>query len=229
MDVRKTAGTALVNDRTKEKIYTPPEGEQVLRNLLTNWQNFFHHENHIDPLIQLALLHYQFEAIHPFSDGNGRTGRIINLLFLIEKGLIDTPVLYLSRFIIDHKNDYYRLLLEVTTKDAWIDWILYVVEAVRETSIWTTKRILAIKELIKESCAFIHEKAPLIYTKELVELLFIQPYIRITNLVDHKIAQRQTASKYLQKLCEIGFLVEMKMGRDRIFVNKKFLDLLKAK
>ena len=124
--VRNIPGTALVNDSSYKKIYTPPEGEEQLRNLLSNWQNYLHQiDDHVDPLIKLAVQHYQFEAIHPFSDGNGRTGRIINLLYLVEKKLLDTPILYLSGYIIEHKSQYYSKLLKVTTEGDWIDWILY--------------------------------------------------------------------------------------------------------
>src|SRR4029079_4040992 len=126
-EVRKLPGTALVNDLTRKKIYTPPEGEELIRRLLTNWQNYLHQKDNVDPLIKLAVQHYQFEAIHPFSDGNGRTGRIINLLFLVEKGLLNTPILYLSRYINNHKSGYYTKLLSVTRNDAWEDWVLYMI------------------------------------------------------------------------------------------------------
>lgn len=227
-DVRKTPGTTLVNNRTGAKIYTPPEGEKLLRDLLANWQNYIHREDTLDLLVKLAVQHYQFEAIHPFTDGNGRTGRIINLLFLIDKGLLEQPILYLSRYINNNKTDYYSLLLNVTVSQAWEEWVMYFLEAVTETSQWTIARILAIQELINESCKHLQEKVPQFYTKELVELLFNQPYVRIEHLVEHHIAERQTASRYLQKLCEIDFLDEIKVGREKLFINKRFLNLLKA-
>lgn len=229
MNIRKLPGTALINDLTQEKIYTPPEGEELLRKLLSNWQIYLHQEDGVDPLIKLAVQHYQFEAIHPFTDGNGRTGRIINLLYLVEQGLLDTPVLYLSRYIIHHKAKYYKNLLRVTTHQSWIEWILYFLEAIRQTAVWTTKKILAIHDLIAETCTFVQIKAPLFYKKDLVELLFIQPYVRITNLVESNLAERQTASKHLKKLCEIGVLVEVRAGREKLFINKKFLDLLQER
>jgi Fic family protein len=201
--IRNLPGTALMNDHSKKKIFTPPEGEELLRKMLSNWQTYLHQEDGIDPLIKLAVQHYQFEAIHPFTDGNGRTGRIINLLYLVEKGLLDTPILYLSRYIIQHKSNYYEKFLGVTTHHAWIDWILYFLEAVRQTSIWTTKKIIAIQDLISETCAFVQSKAPLVYKKELIELLFVQPYVRIANIVEHNLAERQTASKHL-KILYIG-------------------------
>jgi Fic family protein len=228
-EVRKLPGTALINDLTRKKIYTPPEGEELLRQLLTNWQDYLHQKNDIDPLIKLAVQHYQFEAIHPFSDGNGRTGRIINLLYLIEQGLLDTPILYLSGYIIQHKTEYYEKLLKITSHGAWQDWILYFLKAITETAKWTTEKILAIQKLIEDACNFIKSQAPTIYSKELVELLFIQPYVRISNLMEMNLAKRDTASKYLKTLCEIGFVYEIKRGRDKLFINHQFLDLLKQK
>ena len=228
-DIRNLPGTTLINDLTRKKIYTPPEGNQLLRRLLTNWQEYLHQNDGVDPLIKLAIQHYQFEAIHPFPDGNGRTGRIINLLYLIEKGLLETPVLYLSGYIIDNKGKYYSNLMKVTANDLWIDWILYFLTAIKETAKWTTARIFAIDKLIKESRQFIKSKSPQIYNKELVELLFMQPYVRIANLVEANIVGRDTASKHLQVLCEIGFLKEIKRGREKLFINHQFLNLLKQK
>lgn len=228
-EVRKLPGTALVNESMRRKIYTPPEGEELLRQLLINWQNYLHQKDGVDPLIKLAIQHYQFEAIHPFPDGNGRTGRIINLLYLIEQELLDTPILYLSGYIIQHKTQYYEKLLKVTSEGAWVEWVLYFLKAVSETSKWTTQKILAIQELMEQSCHFIRDEASSIYSKELVELLFTQPYVRISNLIEMDIAKRDTASKYLKKLGEIGFLTELKRGRDKLFINHQFLNLLKQK
>lgn len=227
-NIRKLSGTALVNDTSGKKIYTPPEGEEKLRQLLNNWQNFLHQEDDgIDPLIKLAVQHYQFEAIHPFADGNGRTGRIINLLYLIQRGLLDTPILYLSGYIINNKADYYRKLLKVTTEGDWVGWVLYFLEAVSETSQWTMAKIFAIQELMEEASSLIKSKATSIYSKELVEMLFTQPYIRIQNLIEMSDIGRDTASKRLKILCDIGFLEEMKRGREKIFINYRFLSLLK--
>lgn len=227
-NIRKLPGTALINDFSGEKIYTPPEGEERLRQFLDNWLNYLHEkESGIDPLIKLAVQHYQFEAIHPFPDGNGRTGRIINLLYLIQNELLDTPILYLSGYIIKNKIEYYKKLLKVTAEEAWLEWILYFLDAITETSKWTLSKILAIQELIDSSLIFIKSKAPTIYTKELVELLFTQPYIRIQNIIDAENIGRDTASKRLKSLCEIGFLEEIKRGREKVFVNHQFLSLLK--
>ncbi len=229
MNIRNLPGTTLVNEQTHKTIYTPPEGEQLLRRLLTNWQEYLHQKDDVDPLIKLAIQHYQFEAIHPFPDGNGRTGRIINLLYLIERGLLDTPILYLSGYIIENKTQYYKKLLKVTTDGAWIDWVLYFLTAIRETSKWTREKIFNIRDLIKDFRAIIKSKAPQIYSKEFVELLFVQPYVRISNLVEQGLIGRDTASKRLKILCEIGILVEIKKGKPKLFINHRFLDLLKQK
>ena len=226
MDVRRVPGVALANDRTGAIVYTPPEGETRLRDLLANWERWLHDPGEVDPLIALAVQHYQFEAIHPFTDGNGRTGRVINLLFLVEQGLLDIPVLYLSRAIIRRKSDYYRLLLDVTTRGAWGPWVLFMIEAVRETAAWTAAKIRAIRTLLDETTARIRADAPKVYSRELAELIFIQPYCRIGNVVEAGIAQRQSASVYLKALTSIGVLEEMNAGRERLFVNPTLIDLL---
>lgn len=226
-NIRILPGTALVSDSSGKKIYTPPEGEERLKKLLNNWEHYLHQDDGIDPLIKLAIQHYQFEAIHPFSDGNGRTGRVINLLFLIQKGLLDTPILYLSGYIIKNKTEYYRRLLKVTTEGAWMEWVLYILDAIFETSKWTMSKIFTIQELMEESSSFIKSKATSIYSKELVELLFTQPYVRIHNLVDVIDIGRDTAAKRLKILCDIGFLEEVKRGREKVFINHRFLSLLK--
>jgi len=136
MRVRKVPGTALVNAGTGEVVYTPPVGEGYLRDLLANWERFLHEEASLDPLVRLAVGHYQFEAIHPFTDGNGRTGRVLNSLFLVERGLLPVPVLYLSRYIIGHKEDYYGRLLDVTRRGTWEPWLLFQLRGIAETAVW---------------------------------------------------------------------------------------------
>jgi cell filamentation protein, protein adenylyltransferase len=226
IDVRATPGAALLNDATGRIIYTPPEGETRLRDLLANWERYLHDATETDPLIRMAAAHYQFEAIHPFTDGNGRTGRLLNLLFLVEQGLLKIPVLYLSRHIIRHKADYYRLLLEVTTSGAWEPWILFMLRAVEETAQWTTQKIGAIRTLIDSTAEKIRLGAPKLPSHELAGLIFTQPYCRIGNLVAAGIARRQSASVYLRKLEEIGVLEERKVGREKLFINPAFLRLL---
>lgn len=226
LDVRKTPGTALENRVTGEIVYTPPEGEALLRDKLANWERFIHEAADIDPLIRMAVMHYQFEAIHPFTDGNGRTGRVLNILFLVEKGILDIPVLYLSRYIIMHKADYYSLLLEVTVRGAWEPWILYMLRALKETAEWTTAKIRAIKKLHEETVHLVRNADTNLYKRELVDLIFVQPYSRIANVVEAGLAERKTASVYLKKLAEIGVLHERKFGREKLFVNPRFLSLL---
>ena len=228
MDVRRTPGTALVNERSGELIYTPPEGEALIRDKLANWEQFLHEAEDIDPLVRMAIGHYQFEAIHPFTDGNGRTGRVLNLLYLVDKGLLDIPVLYLSKAIIEAKQDYYRLLLDVSREGAWEPWLLFMLEAVRSTAHWTTSRIKAIRTLIDDTVHRMRRDAPGIYSRELTELIFVQPYCRIGNLVDAGIAQRQTASVYLKQLVDIGLLKEMKAGREKLFINPQLLHTLRT-
>jgi Fic family protein len=229
LDIRATPGTALVNEVTGSVIYTPPEGSTLLRDKLANWERYIHEAEDIDPLIRMAVMHYQFEAIHPFTDGNGRTGRVLNLLFLVEKGLLSIPVLYLSQYIIQHKADYYRLLLKVTTDATWEEWIVYMLNAVAETAQWTTAKIKAIRQLLDMTAETIRRDAAKIYSRELAEMIFVQPYCRIGNLVDAGIAQRQSASTYLKRLCEIGVLEERKVGREKLFINPAFLRLLTQK
>lgn len=226
LDVRRVPGAALVNQRTGQVVYTPPEGEELLRRLLANWERYLHETEDVDPLIRMAVGHYQFEAIHPFSDGNGRTGRILNLMFLVEQGLLEIPVLYLSRAIIRSREDYYRRLLAVTTDGAWEDWTLYILEAVRETARWTTGRIHAIRALLEKTADYARIKAAAAYSRELIELLFVQPYCRIRNVVESGIAQRQTAAVYLKELARVGILEEMKAGREKLFINPRLMRIL---
>jgi Fic family protein len=228
MDIRSIPGTTLRNDATQETIYTPPVGKTLLRDKLSNWERFLHGDDDLDPLVKMAIAHYQFEAIHPFLDGNGRTGRIINILYLIEQELLTIPVLYLSRYIIRRKADYYGLLLSVTRKQAWEAWILFMLEAVATTSRWTHRKIASVLALTEATRTELRERAPQIYSRELADLLFVQPYCRIGNLVDAGIAGRQTASVYLQKMVELGMLEEMKIGREKIFLYPRYLQVLSA-
>ncbi|AYN27973.1 MULTISPECIES: protein adenylyltransferase Fic [Buttiauxella] len=221
-DIRKTPGTVL-RDQHMNIVYTPPEGEAAIRDLLSNWENFIHAQDELDPLVKMAILHYQFECIHPFPDGNGRTGRIVNILYLIQSGLLSLPILYLSRFILERRNDYYSLLRNVTAEGNWEPWILFILEAVENTANWTTKKIAVVRELIETTTAWIREKLPKIYSWELVQVLFAQPYCRIENLVDGGIAKRQTASVYLKQLVDIGVLEEVTAGRERLYLNTRLL------
>ena len=226
LDIRAESGTTLKSRMSGEIIYTPPVGQKLLQDKLDNWADFMHNDIEIDPLVRMAVQHYQFEAIHPFADGNGRTGRILNILFLVKHGLLNSPILYLSRFIIQNKADYYRLLKKVTHEQDWSAWIMFILNGVEETCTWTTDKIKAIRELMEHTAEYTHTSLPKIYTWELVEVLFKQPYCRIGNLVDAGIAKRQTASVYLKQLCDVGILKEVKSGRETIFVHPKYIELL---
>lgn len=226
MDIRKVPGTTISNQNTNEIVYTPPIGEVAIRDLLTNWENFLHAEDGIDPLIKMAVSHYQFEAIHPFHDGNGRTGRIINILYLLEQGLLTLPILYLSRYIVQHKADYYRLLTSVTSDENWEEWVIFILNGVTEMARWTTQKIAAIRSLIENTSNYIQVTLPKIYSHELVQTIFEQPYCRINNLVERDIAKRQTASVYLKQLAEIGVLEEIQQGKEKLFYHPKLMRLM---
>ena len=224
--IRSTPGCCLRVQSTGQVVYTPPEGEPLIREKLANWEQYMNGRTDIDPLIRLAVGHYQFEAIHPFSDGNGRTGRILNILFLVQERLLSSPVLYLSRAIIRDKAAYYSRLNAVTANGAWEPFILYMVNAVGETAAWTHRRITLVKQLLDETAAFMRERLGVIYSRELADLLFVWPYCRISNLVDAGIAQRQTATRYLDTLAEAGILDTVRQGKTKLFVNKRLLGLL---
>nr|WP_320136315.1 Fic family protein [uncultured Amphritea sp.] len=226
MDIRKVPGTFIGNQTTGEIIYTPPAGENVIRDLLTNWERFLHDDDDIDPLIKMAVSHYQFEAIHPFYDGNGQTGRILNVLYLIECGLLTLPILYLSRFIVHNKQDYYRLLNQVTKDQNWEDWLLFTLKGVEQTAIWTSDKITAIRALMESTTDYVKAQLPKIYSHELVQLIFEQPYCRISNLVERDIAKRQTASTYLKQLVNIGVLQEINSGKEKLFVHPRLMTLM---
>jgi Fic family protein len=226
LDIRRTPGTVLRNNNTGGTIYTPPEGETVLREKMANWEKYLHEAVEVDPLIRMAVAHYQFEAIHPFPDGNGRTGRVVNILYLIEQDLLDLPILYLSRYINDHRSDYYRLLQRVTAEQAWEGWVLYMLSAVEETSLWTVEKIRAIKSLMDASIRYVGKVMPKLYSRELIEVVFTQPYCRIGNLVEAGIGNRNTAAKYLKELAASGVLDVRKEGREQLYINSRFLNLL---
>ncbi|MBL3525979.1 Fic family protein [Serratia plymuthica] len=221
-DIRKTPGTVL-RDQNNNAVYTPPVGEDTIRNLLANWERFLHSDDDLDPLVKMAIAHYQFECIHPFHDGNGRTGRILNILYLIQTGLLSLPILYLSRFILERRDDYYLLLRKVTEEGDWESWILFMLEAVENTSRWTIDKISVVRKLMEETTAYVREKLPKIYTHELIQAIFAQPYCRIDNLVERGVAKRQTASAYLKQLVDIGVLEETTVGREKLYINTRLL------
>lgn len=227
--IRTTPGTRIVTS-TGETIYTPPEGEEMIRGLLANLEQFLHADDGLDPLVKMAVAHYQFEAIHPFSDGNGRTGRIVNILYLMQAGLLETPVLFLSRYIIDHKADYYRLLRQVTEQQAWEPWILYMLDAVETTARLTMQRITTIAGVMQGYQEMMRERAPKICSKDFVELLFSRPYVRIHDLVEARlVGSRITAGRWLQALTVAGLLVQERIGKDTIYLNFHLIEALSGR
>jgi len=226
MPIRTLAGTRIGNPATGEITYSPPEGPDVIAEKLNNWENFIHAEDGLDPLVRMAAAHYQFEAIHPFADGNGRTGRILNVLMLVEAGLLRLPVLYLSRYFINTKNDYYRLLLAVTAESAWEEWVLYVLAGIEQTSRYTLAKIDAIKRLQDDFSRRAREISRGGTDSEFQSVLFEQPYCRIGTVVDRCNVSRPTATNWLNDLVDAGLLETVKVGRDRLFINREFLELL---
>lgn len=227
--IRKLPGTALMNEATGEVVYTPPSGEKEILQLMKNLEEYINDDNDmVDPLIKLAIIHYQFESIHPFYNGNGRTGRIINVLYLVLKELLDRPILYLSRFIINNKQAYYRLLQEVKTKESWEDWILYMLEAIEQTSIETLALIKKIRSVMEEVANEVREKLNKIYSKELIELIFFELYTKNSYIQSNLGVNRKTAAKYLNDLESIGVLASEKIGKERVYLNKKLFNLLKS-
>jgi len=217
---------AIGNPQTKQISYTPPSGGVVLKSKLENLEKFLLDVEGPDPLIRMTVAHYQFEAIHPFVDGNGRSGRILNILYLLHAGLLKIPVLYLSRYIMQTKSDYYSLLRGVTEKEDWESWILYMLKGVEETALWTASRIDSIRKLFDYTVSLCRERLPKTYSKELIELIFRQPYCKISFLVDAGIAKRQSASGYLKNLESIGVLQGEKRGRETIYKHRALIEVL---
>lgn len=223
--IRKLPGTKLINPYG-QVIYSPPEGEDLIREKLAHLEKFIYEETELDQLIKLALIHYQFEAIHPFYDGNGRTGRIINILFLIEKNLLVFPILYHSQYIIQNKSLYYQLLKNVTEKQEWEAWIFFILETIIQTAEETRKKILDIQKVMEKTKKKIQSKLPKIYSETLLEILFTHPYCKIKFLEREGVAKRQTASNYLQQLTKIGILECIQNGKEKYFLNRPFIEVL---
>jgi len=225
--IRSTPGTVLKNEKTGEVVYTPPQDKAEITELLTNFINHFNQQDDLSPLINLAILHFQFESIHPFYDGNGRTGRILNILYLILNELIDVPILYLSSYIIDNKAEYYRLLNQTNRLGKWEEWIMFMLKAVESTSKDTIRRISDIKNQLDLTIIKVQEESPKVYRKELVELLFEQPYSKIEFVVNKLGVERKAASRYLKELENIGILESQKVGRETLYINKELIEILK--
>ncbi len=225
--IRNTPGTRIQNSKG-EILYTPPDNENVIREKLKNLEEFIHDkEDKIDPLIKTALIHYQFEAIHPFTDGNGRTGRVINVLYLIQQNYLEYPVLYLSNYIIENKKDYYELLRGVTEKHEWQPWIIYMLNSIKDTSEKAAKKIIQIKELYEKTVIEAKEQLPSrVYSKELIEVIFTQPYSKVEFIVNAGIAKRQTTAEYLKELEKINILKSKKVGKEVLYLNLRLYELL---
>ncbi|MGZ0014770.1 Fic family protein [Yeosuana sp. AK3] len=225
--IRTTTGTALKNAKD-ETIYTPPTGEAVIREKLANLETFINSEDAIDPLIKMALMHYQFEAIHPFSDGNGRTGRILLLLYLKLEKLLETPAIYLSEYIIKNKADYFTKLREVTENEDWETWIIYMLEMVEYTANKGLQRLKDVTNLMEQMATEIKETLPKVYTKELVEILFRLPYTKRQFLIDAKLGTPKTVGNYLNDLQGAGFLISEKVGKEKLYLNHRLMAVLEA-
>ena len=226
--IRKLPGTVLKNEATGEVVYTPPSGESEIMSLMTNLETYMNiEEDSIDPLVRLAVIHHQFESIHPFYDGNGRTGRIINVLYLVLKRLLDSPILYLSRYIISNKAAYYRLLQEVRTKGAWEEWNIFMIEGVTETAQATLELIKKINAVVEETAEEILMKLPKIYSRELVDLLFFEFYTKTAYLENGLRVSRRTAVTYLSELEAQGFLTSERIGRERIYLNNRLFEVVR--
>lgn len=228
MEVRALPGTRIADAATGRIVYSPPEGAHVIRDKLSDWERFVHATDDLDPVIRMAAAHYQFEAIHPFTDGNGRTGRILNILMLVDAGVLREPVLYLSRPIIDTKSDYYRLLRAVTSDGAWEEWLVYIAETVRVAAATTSGKIRAISQLRAAFVAKHRGVTPGMDNAAFQALLFAQPYCRIAQVIHDCRVSRPTATAWLSALERAGALQSVKVGRDRLFLNTAFLDVLTA-
>jgi Fic family protein len=227
--IRSLPGTQLKNPKTDEVIYTPPEGENIIRDKLKALENFINIEDDIDPLIKLALIHYQFEAIHPFYDGNGRTGRIILLLYLKISGLMDLPALYLSKYILNNKSEYYINLRNVTENGDWETWILYILDMIEVTAQSGRERIEKIEALMKQMGEEIQKELPKVYSKDLLEILFKLPYVKRNFLEKAGLGNIKTSGNYLKSLEEKGFLKSVIVGKEKLYLNSTLMEILKEK
>ena len=225
--IRSTLGTVIKNTATDEVIYTPPQEKSEILKYMKNLEDYINNDDDmVDPLIKLAMIHYQFESIHPFYDGNGRTGRIINILYLILKDLIDTPILYLSKYIIRNKMEYYKLFQETRETGNFEDWIVYMLVGIEEMADETIGIINSIRTEIVNMKHELRDKTK-IYSKELLEALFVEFYTKIPYIQEQLGVSDKTAQKYLDSLVELGFLTSEKIGRERIYKNERLFKIIK--
>ncbi len=225
--IRNLPGTQLKNPATNQIIYTPPDGEKIIRDKLNGLEQFINTDDDIDPLIKLALIHYQFEAIHPFFDGNGRTGRIILLLYLQQCKLLHLPALYLSSYILKNKNAYYLNLRNVTEKNDWETWILYILDMVETASKNGRNRIEKIEALMNSMGKEIQKQLPRLYSKDLLETLFRLPYTKRNFIENAGLGNIKTSGNYLKSLAENGFLKTVSVGKEKLYLNFRLLEILK--
>lgn len=225
---RKLSGTKLLNDKTGEVVYTPPQDPEIIISLMNNLETFLNDDSTMDadPLVKMAIIHHQFESIHPFYDGNGRTGRIINILYLVQRKLLYLPVLYMSRYIIKHKNDYYQLLQGVRSTGEWEEWILFMLDGVEKTAKETVLLINAIKKQMQEYKHLIREKYPKMYSQDLLNNIFKYPYTKIEFIQKDLQVSRNTAIRYLEELVEEKILIKHKIGRENFYENRELFKLL---
>ncbi len=227
--LRKLPGTVLKNERTQEVVYTPPQDHAIIVDLMNNLEKFLNDDAlmNVDPLVKMAIAHHQFESIHPFYDGNGRTGRILNILYLVRHDLLDLPILYMSRYIIQHKADYYRLLQQVRADGNWDQWVLYMLEAVARTSQQTIALIKGIKALMQEYKRRLRAEQPKLYSQDLLNNLFRHPYTKIDFMMRDMDVTRITATRYLNALVGMGLLQLVKVGRTNFYLNSRLFELLR--
>ena len=225
---RSLPGTTLKNEQTGEVVYSPPQTGAEIKTLMANLEKFMNDDglSDVDPVIKMAVIHHQFESIHPFYDGNGRTGRIINILYLVKQGLLQLPILYLSRYINHNKGAYYRLLQQTRKTKKWEPWILYMLDAVEITSVQTTQIIRDIKNLMSKHKHQIRQDLKKIYSQDLINSLFRHPYTKIEYIKKDLGVTRKTAASYLEQLCATGLLHKNKVGKENYYFNDELILLL---
>ena len=225
--IRVTPGTTLANNQG-EIIYTPPSGENIIREKLANLEKFINQDDALDPLIKMALMHYQFEAIHPFADGNGRTGRILLLLYLKMVKLLDIPAIFLSEYIIRNKMEYYKRLRNVTENEDWESYILYMLDMIENSAKKGLVNLEKVTTLMVKMAEEIKTELPKVYSKDLIEIIFRLPYTKRQFLIDAGLGTPKTVGNYLISLEEKGFLKSVRLGKEKLYLNHQLMRLLEG-
>ncbi len=223
---RKLPGTELKNNKTWETVYVPPQSHEEVLKLMSDLETYINTKTDIDPLINMAVIHHQFESIHPFYDGNGRAGRILNVLYIVKEGLLETPILYLSRYINKHKSDYYRLLQAVRDHEGWNEWVLFMLTAIEKTARDTIKIVEDVRTTMMSHKQVIRSQLPRIYSQDLLNNIFRHPYTKIEFVMKDLWVGRITATRYLNELVRIGILIKQKIGRESYYINMDLYELL---